>query len=186
MSELRRRDRFEQQSDRDPTHDELHVELLGTWKERIRELPGFPADGILGEGNIAGENLLYVRGVNGPVFPAAIVRVEVLQGHTKAPVKLWGSVWVAFEIKTKVDSFGGVLRQLRLYKSGRSSAWGRDRDNPRLEAVVLFTPDKRFDTEFIDQGFPVLHPRKTIVARAETPAGTLDAYPMDAAAGGSP
>ena len=61
----------------------------------------------------------------------------------------WGEFRIIFEIKPTIQSFGRVLRQLKLYKS-------RARDSD----IVLITNDKRYDAPFKSQDITVVHPEE--------------------------
>jgi hypothetical protein len=244
MSETRRKYRFSQEDDRDPTHDDLFLELLATWKERLPELPGFPERGVLGECRIVGEAILRAPRGGPLMFPDAIAYGTLCVDHRSVPVTYtekglsqseyacsvkgchsapvktepfqfgepepnrwgaeadwkaweerkseaerihkeserrraaaglywkelcpWGSFRVDFEVKPVVRSFGEVLRQLRLYREGT------DGGSAKWRVTCLFTPDTRFDAEFFDQGFAVMHPRRR--AGSAVPAPSLDAF----------
>ena len=246
MSETRRKYRFSQEDDRDPTHDDLFLELLATWKERLPELPGFPERGVFGECRIVGEAILPAPGGAPLMFPDAIAYGALCADHRSVPVTYtedefgrgefacgvegchtrwadvkpfqfeepgppawgtereawekrkaeaerihkeserrraaglrpkvpcpWGDFRVDFEVKPVVRSFGEVLRQLRLYQEGYSARYGGS-SYPRWHVTCLFTPDARFDAQFFEQGFAVMHPRRR--AGSAVPAPSLDAF----------
>ncbi len=86
MSETRRKDKFRQADDYDPTHDDLFVELLGSWKSILPTLPGFPEKSIIEEGKIVGEAILQMHGVP-TMFPDALATVRLSVDHRDVPVR---------------------------------------------------------------------------------------------------
>jgi hypothetical protein len=85
-----------------------------------------------------------------------------------------GEVRIVFEVKPTIKSFGEVLRQLRLYDLATQLRPGEL--ERRFRAVVLVTPDTKYDAEFLAQGFPVIHPRPAIPPTESKPSGTLESW----------
>lgn len=64
--------------------------------------------------------------------------------------------WFIFEIKTKITSFGSVLRQLQIYRSRIV----REYDQDLISMIFLITDDERFDELFRNQMIEIIHPSR--------------------------
>lgn len=62
---------------------------------------------------------------------------------------------IAFEIKPRITSFGAVMRQVQIYRERLNQGHGG--------RVGIISNDRRFDEQFEQQGFPVLHPDQILL-----------------------
>ncbi|MGC8610703.1 MAG: hypothetical protein ACP5JT_05630 [Thermoplasmata archaeon] len=159
--------RFSDSDDFNEIHDSINISLLSNYYKFVEMV----SEKLKNSNLIANFKVLDAE-IKGEIslckkyYPDDIVNIHYSYEFPKQ--KLSGEVNLKFviEIKSKIKSFGETLRQLQIYKecieyyNNREikRKIGRYVELKNINYVYLLTPDHRFDSAFLSQGFEVLDP----------------------------
>ena len=148
--------RWFDEEDFTPEHDEMMLDLMETWRNYLElysptDIKEYDTFKFVGEPCLEGYP---------PVYPDGIIYRIREVGHV--------TPHIVFEIKPKINSFGAILRQLRIYEErvnsltrvdyGQRFTYRADESRGYTVPVLLITKDHRYDDQFRRQGIMVEGP----------------------------